>query len=157
VQRMSFSGHVSPLAGTLDGFEYRLTTPAGASNPYMMTFARAPVTAEKEEHGTAETAQELGLLTEVAGSIRKRGDRHWYSFNAKKGDVYMIEVFSHRLGFATDMYFSLFKAAAKDAKDQKIAQQEIVQLDDTTVPLSLKNFYTVNRDPPAYRFVAPAD
>src|SRR5260370_31567335 len=61
----------------------------------------------------------------------------------------MIEVFSHRLGAATDMYFSLFNTAPK--------QQEIVQLDDTTVPLSLKNFYTVNRDPPAYRFVAPAD
>jgi hypothetical protein len=157
LQRLGFSGHISPLSGTLDGFEYRLTTPAGASNPYLLTFAHAPVVAEKEDHGTAETAQELPLPAEVAGSIRKRGDRHWYSFNAKKGDVHMIEVFSHRLGFATDMYFSLYKPASQDAKGQKIPQQEIVQLDDTTVPLSLRNFYTVNRDPPPYRFVAPAD
>ena len=157
LQRMGFTGHVSPLAGTLDGFEYRLKTPAGASNPYLLTFAHAPIAAEKEEHGTVETAQELNLPAEVAGSIRKRGDRHWYSFNAKKGDVYMIEVLSHRLGFATDMYFSLLKPASQDAKGQKIPQQEIVQQDDTTVPLSLKNFYTVNRDPQPYRFVVPAD
>ena len=148
LQRLGYSGHVSPMTGTLDGFEYRVNTPAGVSNPFLITFARAPVVVEKDANDTPESAQEVPLPVEVAGKIDKRGDRDWYAFTAKKGDVYTIEVFSHRLGAPTDIYVSLRNLATK---------QEITQLDDTPQPLSLKNFYTVHRDPQAYRFVAPAD
>lgn len=39
---------------------------------------------------------------EVAGQFYPAGDVDWYSFEAKKGDVYWIEVLSHRLGLPTD-------------------------------------------------------
>ena len=37
---------------------------------------------------------------EIAGRVEKLGDRDWYAFTAKKGDVYNIEVLSDRLGAA---------------------------------------------------------
>src|SRR5207245_332672 len=43
LQRLNYTGHVPPVSATLDGFEYRLRTPAGESNPVLLTFAHAPV------------------------------------------------------------------------------------------------------------------
>jgi len=148
LQRLGFSGYISPVTGMIDGFEYRVKSPGGVSNPFLITFAQAPVVLEKDDNDTAETAQEVTLPVEIAGRIDKRGDRDWFSFSAKKGDVYMIEVYSHRLGAPTDMYLSLRNPATK---------QELVQLDDMPAPLSTRMFYNLTRDPPAYRFVVPAD
>jgi hypothetical protein len=148
LQRLGFSGFISPVTGMMDGFEYRLKSPGGMSNPFLLTFAQAPVVLEKDNNDTPESAQEVTLPVEIAGRIDKRGDRDWFSFSAKKGDVYMIEVYSHRLGAPTDMYFSLRNPATK---------AELVQLDDMPAPLSTKLFYNLTRDPPAYRFVVPAD
>jgi hypothetical protein len=148
LSRLGYTGHASPITGLLDGFEYRITGPGGFSNPFLITFAQAPVVVENDANDTLDTAQEIAVPGEIAGRINKKRDRDWYAFTAKKGDVYMIEVLSHRLGAQTDMYFSLRNVDPK---------QEIVQLDDTPETLSPKGFYTVHRDPPAYRFVVPAD
>lgn len=97
LQRLGFSGHISPVSGMIDGFEYRVKTAAGSSNPFLIAFAHAPVLVEKEGNDTPETAQEVTLPVEVAGRVNKRGDRDWFTFTAKKNEVYMIELFSHRL------------------------------------------------------------
>jgi hypothetical protein len=148
LQRLGFSGSISPVTGTMDGFEYRVKSPGGMSNPFLIAFAQAPVVLEKDDNDTPETAQEVTLPVEIAGRIDKRGDRDWFAFSAKKGEVYMIELYSHRLGAPTDMYLSLRNPATK---------QELVQLDDVPAPLSTKLYYNLTRDPPAYRFVVPAD
>jgi hypothetical protein len=145
--QMKYSGIITPLLATLDGFEYRLTGPGGVSNPVALTYARAPVVIENDDNDTAEKAQAVPVPCEIAGRIDKPRDRDWYVFEAKKGDVLMIEVLSHRLGAPTDMYFVLKNLATKS---------DITLQDDTADTLSLR-FYTVNRDPAPFRFVAPAD
>jgi hypothetical protein len=60
----------------------------------------------------------------------------------------MIDVFSHRLGAPTDMYFVLKNLAAK---------QEITLQDDNAESLSMRFYTANNRDPAPYRFVVPAD
>ena len=40
LDQMKFSGIISPLLATLDGFEYRLNGPTGMSNPVSVTYAR---------------------------------------------------------------------------------------------------------------------
>src|SRR5262249_22555866 len=83
-----------------------------------------------------------------AGRIEKRRDRDWYTFTAKKGEIWSIEVLSERLGSPTDIYFALRRPDTK---------QELGEFDDTAETLSQFKFFTRSEDPPLYRFVVPAD
>jgi hypothetical protein len=148
VQRLSYSGRLSPLVSGQDGFEYRVRNASGASNPVLLTYARAPVVLDNGANHTPETAQEVPVPCEVAGRIDNRGDRDWYSFTAKKDQVYSIEVLSDRLGCAADMYFLLWNPAAK---------APIGEFDDNPELLTPIKFFTRSEDPPRYRFAVPAD
>jgi hypothetical protein len=145
--QLDYSGRVEPQTGFLDGFEYRVRTAAGVSNPFLLTYALAPVILDNEANDTAETAQEITVPCEIAGRIETKRDRDWYVFAAKKGEIYNIEVLSHRLGAATDMRFVLRNPAAK---------ADIIDSDDNPDVLNPK-FFTRTDDPPVYRFVVPAD
>jgi hypothetical protein len=145
--RMEFTGRVEPQTAFLDGFEFRVRNAVGVSNPFLLTYALAPIVVDNEANDTPETAQEITVPCEIAGRIEKKRDRDWYVFSAKKGEVYNIEILSHRLSAATDMRFVLRNPAAK---------ADIVDLDDNPDALNPKMF-TRTDDPPPYRFVIPAD
>jgi hypothetical protein len=147
LQRLAYNGLIEPRMGFLNGFEYRVKNGVGSSNPFLLTYARAPVVLGNGENSTAEKAQEITLPCEIAGRINNRRERDFYIFNAKKGELYNIEVLSHRLGAATDMRFVLHNVAAKS---------DIVELDDNADALSPK-FLNRSEDPPVYRFSVPAD
>src|SRR5262249_7515469 len=70
----------------------------------------------------------------------------WYTFSARKGEVYSIEVLSDRLGAPNDMYFALRRLENK---------QEVANLDDDTEVLAPGMFYNRTEDPPVYRFAIP--
>lgn len=139
-----------PHAALLDGFEYRLKTPAGVSNPVLVQLAQAPVLLEKENNDTPETAQEVQPPCEIAGKIDKPQDRDWYVFTAKKGEVYIIELWSHRFTEQTDMFVNLYQAG-------KGPPQLLANADDDPKSLSRYSFFTASRDPAPLRFVAPQD
>lgn len=141
---LTVNSPLMPPQMTLDGFEYQV----GDSNRVLVTFAQAPVILENDNNDTADKAQMVKLPCEIAGRIDKKRDRDWYTFEAKKGDVYMIELISHRLGAPTDMYFTLKNLETK---------AEITLQDDNPETISGKSFYTLTKDPPPYRFVVPAD
>ncbi len=147
-QRLDYSGRVGPVGSELDGFEYRLQGPAGASNPYFLAYARAPVVLATGANATAQTAQEVAVPCEIAGRILKKGQRSWFTFSARKNEVLSIEIYSERLGAPTDIYCLLYNPAAK---------QQLAELDDNPETLSPAKFYTRNDDPPRFRFVVPAD
>ncbi len=146
-QRLAYTGHVTPAASGLDGFELRLRNGAGVSNPMLLTYAHAPVVLENPANDTPENAQRLTLPCEVAGRFEKRNDRDWYVFHARKGDVYSIEGFAERLGSPLDLFLEVRKAGAANV---------LAELDDDPEILSLQ-LYTRSDDPPRYRFAAPAD
>jgi hypothetical protein len=148
LQRLAYQGHLTPAMSALDGFEYRIRSASGASNPFLITYARASVVLDGDNHNTPETAQEIPVPCEIAGRIEKKHDRDWYSFSAKKGEIYNIEVFSDRLGCQTDMYFVVQNPATK---------QVLADLDDNPDSLARLKFFTRNEDPPPFRFVVPAD
>ncbi len=150
LQRLAYGGHVSPVGILLDGFEYRLQTPQGASNPVLITFAKAPVILDNDKNDTPATAQEIPLPCEVAGRIDRRGDRDWYVFSCQKGQSYTFELLSDRLGAPTMLYLKIRDQSAKPPRD-------IVSLEDNNETMSNKGLYTVSRDPPVYKFTAPAD
>jgi hypothetical protein len=146
--KLEYLERTQPRQGALDGFEYQLKTPVGLSNPKLLTFGQAPVVLEKEGNDSAESAQEVKTPCEIAGLIDKPLDRDWYAFEAKKGDVLMIELFSQRLDYPTDTTLTLKNLATK---------QEFPIQDDTADTVSAKGFYTASQDPQPFRFVVPTD
>lgn len=145
-ERLQYSGRIDTTAAHLTGFEYRLRNEAGSSNPFFLTYARAPVVLDGGANKTAETAQPIPLPCEIAGHIEKKRDRDWYSFEAKKGEAYRLELLSNRLGAPTDIKFVLYNAT----------KQQIFESQDNNDQIHPKIF-TRSPDPVSYRFSVPSD
>lgn len=148
LHRLNFTGFVPPLSTGLDGFEYRLRNPSGSSNPFLLTFAQAPVVTDNNANDTPETAQPITLPCEIAGRIDPKRDRDWYVFSLKKGDAISIEPYGDRLGSPLDLYYQIRNADSG---------QQVGEFDDNPEILSPTQFYTRTEDPARQRFVAPAD
>ncbi|HEY2785556.1 MAG TPA: PPC domain-containing protein [Fimbriiglobus sp.] len=141
-----YRGRIEPVAGTLDCFEYRFA----GSNPVPIYLASEPVVRESAaDNDVPEKAQALPVPCEVAGRIDRPNDRDWYSFQAKKGEVFIIDLFAERVGSHMDAALSVHNAATK----QVLAAE--AQLDDDNETLHPIAFYTRTSDPPSYRFTAP--
>src|SRR5262249_54067490 len=65
LQRLTFSGHVPPHMAGMDGFEYRLRNAVGRSNPYFLTFARAPIVVDNEANDKPDMAQLVPVPCEI--------------------------------------------------------------------------------------------
>jgi hypothetical protein len=143
--RLAYSGRIEPAAAALDGFELRLRNEAGSSNPFLLTYARAPVVLDKGDNDTPASAQEIPVPCEVAGRFEKLGDRDWYVFTARPGMTYRIEALAARLGAPLDLQLSLYPAGK---------ETPLVELDDSTEQF-LPQLLTRSEDPPSYRFIPP--
>jgi len=160
-QRKRLGVLVTAPSASTEGFEYRLQTDSGESNPVFIGFATAPVVREREPNDTPDKAQQVTVPAEIAGQFGKVSDRDWFSFQAKKGDVFQIEVISQRLGIATDPFLVIQQVVANGkAKD-------LAEVDDPASNSAYRRggplhsigsfaFNTRNSDP-THRFVAPAN
>ena len=145
--RLSYSGWLSPVASGLDGFEYRIKNAAGASNPILLTLAHNPVVLHSEANNTLATAQDVTPPCVIAGRFEKLHDRDWYAFNAKKGEVFNIEVLSDRLGAQTLTFLVVHDAM----------QRRLYESPDDYRDSFGDEIYTHSEDPEPYRFTATAD
>ncbi len=148
LQRLDYAGFIPPRSSELDGFTYTLRNPSGQSNPYLLSFARAPVIADNGDNDTPEKAQKVPTPCEISGWIEHVRDRDWYRFEAKKGTSYSIEVLADRLGSPVDMYFTLRPADGKSNG---------TEYDDNPEILHQQQFYTRTDDPQRLRFTPQAD
>jgi hypothetical protein len=146
IQRLAYAGQVPPIASLLDGFTLRLKNAAGASNPYLLTYAHAPVVLDNGDNDSLDKAQPIAVPCAIAGRIEKKRDADWYRFTAKKAEVLTIEAMADRIGSPADLYFQVVSD-----KGTVIATQ-----DDT--PETMTPYFSARTDdPPSYRFVPPAD
>jgi hypothetical protein len=99
--RSCTDGLSAPAAAPVDGFSYRFESPQGVANPVFISFAGAPLTVEQEPKQPPAPPQKVEVPCEVAGQFHPARDTDAFQFDAKKGDVYSIEVFSDRLGLPT--------------------------------------------------------
>ena len=143
--KLDYSGMVLPMSSSLDGFELRLRNAAGASNPFLIAYARAPVIVEAAPSNVTEAANVVPLPVQVAGRIEKRGEIDWYRFAGKKGQPLAIELFGDRLGSPADFKFTL-----------KAARTTLTTQDDNLETMS-PQFYSRTDDPPRYRFTPGED
>jgi len=138
---------LQPAAAVIDGFEYRLNSPQGISNPIFISFATGGVVVEQEPNNKPESAQKITLPCEFVGQFHPQDDRDWVAFDAKKGEVYWVEVFSQRLGLPTDP-FVLIQRVEKDSKgEEKIS--DVQELFDSDTNIGGREFDTKSRDPAA--------
>ncbi len=120
-----------------------------------MTVATAPIVREAADNNTPQTAQTLVPPCEVAGQFFPQRDADWYTFDAKAGAVYWLEVYSHRLGCATDPSLVIERVEKKPDTGEEVATQ-IAWIDDVRQREGGYEFDDRHRDP-AYQFTAPAD
>lgn len=143
-----------PSALSLDGFEYRLQAAHGASNAIPIAFVQGPLVIEQKSHDSADRAQKLAIPCEVAGRFYPQGSRDWFTFDAKKGDIYWIEVFSHRLGFNTKPFLLVQRVVKDDQAGERTA--DLQEIYDSPENIGGAEFRTTNRDP-VVRFEARED
>jgi hypothetical protein len=153
-RRLDTGLRMRPADAALEGFEYRLKSSKGVSNPLLLGYATAPVVLEQEPNDQPAKAQKISPPCEVAGQFYPGGEQDWFTFEAKKGDVYWIEVFSHRLGLPTDPFVLIQRATKNDkGEDHSI---DVLELNDNDTNLGDREFNTTSRDP-AGRFEAKED
>ncbi|QDT42999.1 hypothetical protein Pan241w_30940 [Gimesia alba] len=159
-QRLRFGSMVAAPSKSMEGFEYRLPAKNGPSNSVFIGFATEKQVSENEPNNTPETTQLVNVPCEITGRFANRGDRDWYDFKAKKGDVFQIEVLSQRLGVGTDPFLVLQQVkpdgTAVDLKE--IDDQTLAGIGRRTRVLNTGRYsFNSKTDDPGYRFVAPAD
>ena len=140
-----FSSPQQLADATLDAFEYRLSTPQGVSNPVLLCFATGPVVPERQPNDLPAQAQSIFPPCEVVGQFFPHGDRDWVTFEAKKGDVYWLEVFSQRLGLPTDPFALIQRVAKNDKGEERVS--DVKELYDTDSNIGGAEYKTATRDP----------
>jgi hypothetical protein len=143
-----------PASAAVNGFEHRLPSAQGPSNPVFIGFADAPVVLEQEPNNERATPQPLTLPAEVTGQFFPARDRDWYAFDAKKGDVWWLEVFAHRLGHNCNPYVLVQRVWKNEQGVEQSA--DVLESYDTGANLGGREFNTSHRDW-LVRFQAPED
>ncbi|MCH8922718.1 MAG: PPC domain-containing protein [Planctomycetes bacterium] len=154
--KLVMAGYVAPRESGQDGIVYRVKGPQGESNPVQIGFAAAPIVLEKEPNDDPAKAQKVTVPCEIAGQFNPRRDRDWYTFDAKKGDVYWVDVLSQRLGTPADPYFLVLRI---DKDDKGALKESLIQeMDDlTTAKGNTPIRFDTGTTDPAYRFEVKQD
>jgi hypothetical protein len=129
-----------PAQAALDLLEFRVRNEHGISEPVLIRYPREPVIAEQEPNNAPSAAQEIKPPCEVAGLFQSNGDRDWFRFGAKKGDVLWFEVSSHRLGQPSDPLLTIHRATTNGPSD-------VLELNDSEANFGGAEFNTTHRDP----------
>ena len=127
----------------------------GASQPLAPAILAptAPVR-ETEPNDLPAAPQAITLPATLAGRFHPRGDRDWFSFEAKAGDIFVFELFSARLGLATDAALTI-ESVTIDA-DGKPVGKELAYADDGPAEFVGGAIDRPSTDP-LIEFKAPAD
>jgi hypothetical protein len=153
-QQITAGSLSEPVEIGIDGVEFQIDSPAGPSNPVLVSLATAPIVVEQQPNDEPSQAQSVGLPCECVGQFYPRGDRDWFSFEAHKGDSYWIEVFAQRLGLPADPLLVVQQVVKNEAGVETVT--DVATVDDEGANPAGDLFFTAGDDP-VYPFVAPAD
>ena len=152
--QLRFPHRLEPHQAGLDGLEYRVNSPAGMSNPILVSAALMEPIVESRANDSPGQSMELKPPCEISGQFYPRRDQDWFRFNAKKGEELWFTVYSHRLGLPTDPRLLIQRVTTTEAGEEQVSQ--VAMIDDVTSTVRGKEFDHRTRDP-SYRFNAPAD
>jgi hypothetical protein len=139
----------------VDNMAYSLSGPQGNSNTVMIGVASQPVIAEQEPNDGTHP-QKITLPCEYVGQFYPQRDEDWVQFEAKKGEIYQIEVISHRLGRNSDPAMLVQRVSKNDKGEQQFTDVAFVD-DPQTRATKIGDDFDTSTDDPSYKFVAPED
>jgi hypothetical protein len=143
---------ISSNSSLLDGISYRL----GNSNPVPLYFARGSVAKEIEPNDQSAQANSISAPCEVAGQFFPAGDVDSFTFSAKKGEVYFLEVFAHRLGLDCDPFLLVQKVKKNEKGEESL--QDVAQMDDPGDRGNrIGSEFDTSTDDPAYQLTVDED
>ncbi|MGB0581201.1 MAG: hypothetical protein ACPGVU_16000 [Limisphaerales bacterium] len=97
--------------------DYQGAVTGFGSHGTLIGFAQAPVLLEAEPNNVATKPQVIKVPCDLSGQFYPARDRDYYTFDAKKGEVYWVEIISHRLGLSTDPLLVIQKVEKKAEGD----------------------------------------
>jgi hypothetical protein len=119
-----------------------------------LSLAQAPVVLEREPNNTSSNAQLVSVPCEIGGQFFPANDNDWFEFDARKGQAYWVEVFSERLGDATDPFLVVQKISRNG--EGKEEANTVVEGDDIDENAGAHIFPGKSRDA-RVTFTADAD
>jgi hypothetical protein len=150
-QQLASAGPVLPAMSALDGFDLRLSSPSGSSNPYFLALAKSKVAVEAEPNDSSEKGTAAALPVQVSGRIDHKGDVDWFRFAAKKDVPLGIELFADRLHPA-------MLTAAVDLKFVVLGPKgNVITTQDENPETMAPQFFARNEDPLRFRLVPTED
>ena len=102
--------------------------------------------------------QKISVPSEYVGQFYPEGDRDWVAFDAKKGEVYWLNVISQRMGTMADPVLMVEKVT-KDAKGNEQVKM-VTKLDDVPYTRPGNNqpdIVSLQTDDPKYRLAIDED
>lgn len=143
---------VVPQAAVLDSYAYQFNT----ANPMPIHFARAPVVKEIEPNDDPSKSQQVTVPCEFVGQFYPRSDDDNLQFEAKKGEVFYIDLISQRLGLTTDPYLIVQRVTKNDMGEEVVTNIATVDDPGDRNGRIGSNFDT-STDDPSYRLTADQD
>ncbi|MDB5387525.1 MAG: hypothetical protein JWM11_3171 [Planctomycetaceae bacterium] len=95
-----------------------------------------PATAEIEPNNVAAKAQKISLPCDIAGSFFPAADVDVFEFEAKKGEVWWVEVASERFGLPTDPAI-LVQHVSGSGSDEKLV--DVAEFSDIPSPVKVSS------------------
>ncbi len=154
--RPGWHGHESVSSVRVDGRFVSLPDQFMTAPPVFLAQSQNSILSESASNPTKDTPQKLSLPANIAGQFYPRRDRDWYSFNAKKGETFRIELATHQFGLPTD---PTLRIERKKNSDGETTYQSIATSDDLEGPpksRDARRLYSGTSDI-SYRFRAPED
>lgn len=148
-----------PAAAVLSGaaFRWRFNGTNGQSNPLLFTLTTHPVVvAEGITDSTPTRLTAIQPPVEFNGLFPRRGGQSGVHFEARKGDVYWVELWAERLGFPCDPIAVIQRERKSRDEKGEVQYADVLELNDSDANWGGTDFNTVTRDPAA-RFEVPED
>jgi hypothetical protein len=151
-RQFEIAGRAEPRKATLNAFQYRAEN--GQQLP--IYFAQQVVVVEQGPNDTAETAQTVTAPCEFVGQFYPQRDTDWVQFEGKKGDVYYIEFFSHRLGTNVDARLVVQRVTKNDKGEETVSN--VANVDDPSDRNGkFGSDFDISTDDPSYRLTCSND
>lgn len=132
-----------------DSLAWQLSLTNGQSNPLLFTLTTNAIATSPTNGLVAVTPP-----CEFSGIFPARGQLSGVTFQANKGDVVWLELFSDRLGFPSDPHTVVQRERGTKGEQGETLYADVFELADNDANLGDREFNTVARDSAA-RFEAP--
>lgn len=118
----------------------------GGHAPVVIGVTDVPVVLDRVDNHSPASAQEIGVPCEVSGQLVTGDERDWFSMEARRGEVFFLEAFGHRIQSPVDLQISVCDLSG---------ERELAQLGDET--RNIGGAFPTSHLDPAGRWVCPAD